>query len=80
MVLEIDLVTLGGWSVKNPDGSDRFIHPHAGPLPKTELLEWPEVEHSPNDPVFVLNKYFSSGTLKKMAKKILKNLNEEIGK
>ena len=43
MVVEVDLVTLGGWYVDNPDGSKRFIHPHAVPLPKTNLLEWPEV-------------------------------------
>ncbi len=77
-VVEVDLVTLGGWYVKNSDGSDRFIHPHAGPLPKTEILEWPEVEHSANDPVFVLNKYFPTKLLKKMADSILKKLNKEI--
>ncbi len=77
-VLEVYLCTLGGWNVKNPDGSDRFIHPHAGPLPKTQLTEWPEVEHSNNDPVFVLSKYFSFDKLKKMSRDILKKINEEI--
>lgn len=77
-VLEVDLVTLGGWNVKNPDGSDRFIHPHSGPLPKTELAEWPELEHSPCDPVFVLHEHFSPDELKTMAQGILKTLKEEI--
>lgn len=79
-VLEVDLVTLGGWYVEangNPQG--RFIHPHAGPLPKTELVEWPEVEHTANDPVFVLHQYFSSETLKSTAEEILKGLKAEIG-
>ncbi len=78
VLLEVDLVTLGGWSVKNPDGSDRFIHPHSGPLPKTELAEWPELERSVNDPVFVLQKYFSPETLKSMAREILAGLKGEI--
>ncbi len=78
-VVEVELVTLGGWNVKNPDNTERFIHPHAGPLPKTELAEWPEVEHSANDPVFVLHKHFSSDTLKAMAQEILKGLKAEIG-
>ena len=78
MVLEVDLVTLGGWYVDNADGSKRFIHPHAGPLPKTAIAEWPEVEHSENDPVFVLSKHFSSDKLKKMSIDILKKINKEI--
>lgn len=77
-VLEVYLCTLGGWHVDNPDGGKRFIHPHAGPLSKTAIAEWPEVEHSESDPVFVLNKYFPSDTLKKMANVILKELNKEI--
>ncbi len=77
-ILEVYLCTLGGWYVDNPDGSKRFIHPHAGPLSKTQITEWPELEHSANDPVFALQKYFSSDSLKKMAENILKNLNKEI--
>ena len=79
-VLEVELVTLGGWHVPvegNPQG--RFIHPHAGPLSKTDLAEWPEVEHSPNDPVFVLHEKFSSETLNVAAKEILEELKKEIG-
>ncbi len=78
-VLEVDIHTLGGWYVEvgsNKEG--RFIHPHAGPLPKTELAEWPEVEHAPNDPVFMLHKHFPSDELKTMAQEILKTLKEEI--
>ncbi|OGZ53130.1 MAG: hypothetical protein A3B25_03270 [Candidatus Ryanbacteria bacterium RIFCSPLOWO2_01_FULL_48_26] len=79
VVLEVYLNTLGGWYVKNADNTDRFIHPHAGPLVKTELAEWPEVEHSTDDPVFALHKHFSSDTLKTMAQEILKTLKAEIG-
>jgi len=79
-VLEVHLTTLGGWYVPVEGSTEgRFIHPHAGPLSKTALTEWPEVEHSANDPVFVLHRYFSSDTLKTTAQEILKALKEEIG-
>ncbi len=80
VVAEVDLDTLGGWYVDVPGSTEkRFIHPHSGPLPKTELAEWPELEHSANDPVFVLHTYFSSDELKAMAQEILKNIKKEIG-
>jgi len=78
-VLEVDLVTLGGWYVDDGKGGWRFIHPHAGPLSKTELVEWPEIEHGPTDPVFVLKEDFSAEELKKMAEEILRGLKLEIG-
>ena len=78
-VLEVDLVTLGGWYVDDGKGGQRFIHPHAGPLSKTELAEWPEVEHGPTDPVFVLKENFLAEELKKMAEEILRDLKSEIG-
>ncbi len=79
IVLEVDLVTLGGWYVDIQNSNEkRFIHPHSGPLIKTELLEWPEVEHSSSDPVFVLREYFSSEDLKTMAEEILQELKLEV--
>ncbi len=80
VVLEISVTTLGGWYVESGGKKNgRFIHPHAGPLPETALAEWPELEHSANDPVFVLHKHFSSDILKTMAQEILKGLKAEIG-
>ncbi len=95
IVLEVDIHTLGGWyvdvagspstgSTGSPQANSgqvqkRFIHPHSGPLTKTELAEWPELEHSANDPVFVLTKHFSPDELKTIAQEILKDLKKEIG-
>lgn len=79
VVVEVDLVTLGGWYVDDGKGGQRFIHPHAGPLTKTNLVEWPEIEHSENDPIFALHKHFSSDTLRTTALEILKNLKTELG-
>ena len=78
-ILEVDLVTLGGWHVKNADGTKgRFINYHAGPAPEIALTEWPEIEHSANDPVFMLQKYFAPEILKTMSREILKNIKKEI--
>lgn len=77
-VLEVMLTTLGGWYVQEGD-KKRFIHPHSGPVMGAELSEWPEMEQSEKDPVFVLRKYFDEDTLKRMAKEILQNLRQEIG-
>ena len=79
-VLEVNIVTLGGWYVEvEGNVKGRYIHPHAGPLSKTNIEEWPEIEHSSTDPVFVLNKHFQKDTLKAAAKKILKDIKAEIG-
>lgn len=79
-VVEVDIVTLGGWHVEvEGNAKGRFIHPHAGPLSKTNIGEWPEIEHSSNDPVFALSKHFQKDTLKAAAKKILKDIRAEIG-
>ncbi len=78
-VLEVNLTTLGGWSVKNPDGSDRFIHPHSGPVSGATLAEWPELEHSKNDPLFVLAQQFTPDVLKKESQKIFASIKKQIG-
>lgn len=79
VVIEVRIMTLGGWYVKNDDGKgDRYVHLHAGPTKAISLAEWPEIESSANDPVFVLQKHFPAEILKTMAKEILKNLEAEI--
>lgn len=78
-VLEVNINTLGGWNVKNPDGTERYMHLHAGQASKTIITDWPELEHSTNDPVFVLQKYFTEDTLKALSSEIFKNIKEEIG-
>ena len=78
IVVEVVLQTLGGWYVKNPDDTERFIHAHAGPVPKIALGEWPELEHSVNDPVFVLRKRFPEEELRTMARDTLAAIKAEI--
>ena len=78
-ILDVAVTTLGGWYVEaggNPEG--RYIHLHAGPTPKISVTEWPEIEHSPADPVFVLQKYFALNDLKTYAGEILRTLKKEI--
>lgn len=79
LVLEVDLMTLGGWHVEEGEAkTKRFIHPHAGALPPVEIKEWPVLEESANDPVFVLKSNFSEDDLKSASKEMLTALNEEI--
>lgn len=63
VVVEVALTTLGGWHVEE-GATRRFIHPHAGPLSKTERSEWPELEAGSGDPLFVLAQRFPLETLK----------------
>jgi len=80
LVLEVDLTTLGGWHVEDAVSKEkRFIHPHAGPLSKTEMAESPAIERTANDPVFVLEKYMSADELKTISREILDNIKKEIG-
>lgn len=79
IVLEVDIATLGGWYVKTEDNTKgRYINYHAGPAPEITLTEWPEIEHSANDPVFVLQEHFAPDTLKTISREIVKTLKEEI--
>jgi len=78
IILDVNLVTLGGWNVKNADGSDRYIHPHSGPIPQTNLMEWAELEHSDNDPLFALTKHFPAETLQAASRELLATIKKEI--
>jgi pyruvate dehydrogenase E1 component alpha subunit len=77
-VLEVDLSTLGGWHVEEGENK-RFVHPHAGPLSKTNVADWPQLEDFVSDPVFVLQKHFAHDVLSKAAQEIMKAVKAEIG-
>jgi len=80
MVLEVKITTLGGWYVEADGRKDgRFIHPHAGPLPETSIDEWPELENSADDPVFVLRENLSASELESLAREVFRKVKEEIG-
>ena len=79
IVVEMELTTLGGWHVEEGEHK-RFIHPHAGPLSKTavtEVSEWPELEHSAEDPVFVLSEHAPAESLKALSRELLSTLQAE---
>ncbi len=77
--IEVHLTTLGHWYLKTDEyPGGKYINYHAGPAPEIKLTEWPLIEASDEDPVFVLLKYFDEGTLRETAGKILQYLNEDI--
>jgi len=77
--IEVELTTLGSWLLKTDNNSSgKFVNYHAGSAPTVNLTEWPLIEESNNDPVFVLKKYFEENMLKGMSCKILESLHEEI--
>jgi len=73
VLIEVELTTLGGWYIQ-----ERFVNYHAGPAPEINLIDWPLIEASNKDPVFVLQKYFKQDLLKEISKEILKSLKQEI--
>ncbi len=78
--IEVELATLGYWYV-NTEGyapPGRFVNYHAGAAPTVNLLEWPLIEESTDDPLFVLKKYFNKDKLKEMSAKILQSLQGEL--
>lgn len=78
--IEVELATLGYWYV-NTEGyapPGRFVNYHAGAAPTVSLAEWPAIEESAGDPLFVLKKYFDEAQLKEASKRILQSLQEEL--
>lgn len=73
VLIEVMLTTLGGWYIEG-----RFVNYHAGPAPEIKLTDWPLIENSAKDPIFMLEKYFNQNLIKETSKEILKNLKQEI--
>ncbi len=79
VLVEVELTTLGGFYLKTeeyPQG--KFVNYHAGPAQTINLTEWPLIEDSVKDPVFVLRNYFDETFLKEISREILQKLKEEI--
>ena len=79
--IEVVFKTLGDWILKNeehPNG--KYINYHAGPspAPSVELNDWPLIDESDDDPLFVLKNYFKEDELKDISKETLKFLKEDI--
>lgn len=77
--VEVEITTLGGWYVETKDNpKGRFINYHSGPAPKVNLMDWPVLDKSKKDPVYVLKEYFDENVLKKCAGELLSFLQEDI--
>ena len=77
--IEVKLTTLGSWYLKTdeyPNG--KFINYHAGPAPTVNVKDGALIKESQDDPVFVLQKYFSKEEIEEISQNILKKLGEEI--
>ncbi len=77
--LEVEVTTLGSrYLITEEFPEGKFINYHAGPASTVKLTEWPLIENSTADPVFVLQNYFEQDLLKEISHEISRNLMEEI--
>lgn len=79
IVVEVDLKTLGDWrqpTEEFPDG--KYINYHAGPAPTVNVLAWPVLANSDDDPLHVLLNQASETELKREAEAMLANLQREL--
>ena len=77
--IEVKLTTLGSWYLKTEEYlNGKFINYHAGPAPTVNVKDGALMKESLEDPVFVLQKYFSKEEIEEISQNILKKLEEEI--
>lgn len=78
--IEVMVTTLGDWIMKTPEiPNGKFVNYHAGPAPTVEIKDWPLlIKMNEEDPIFVLNKYFSPSVLEEMSKEIRQEITKEI--
>ncbi len=78
-IAEVIVKTLGGWHVLDEGATvPRYINYHAGPATKVQLSDWPVLEESEADPVYVLLKQHSRDWLEELSRTILGKLLSEI--
>lgn len=78
-IIEVKLTTLGYWHMDHVDFPEgKFINYHAGSAPNVYQTEYPLLEDSDNDPLFILKKYLPIDDLKNISKRLAKSLKEEI--
>jgi len=79
VLVEVKLTTLGYWYMEHPDfPNGKFINYHAGPAPEIQEMEYPLIESSINDPLYVLKQYLPMDKLVKISCELAFLLKEEI--
>ena len=79
VLVEVKLTTLGYWYMDHADFPDgKFINYHGGPAPEVQEMEYPLLETSSNDPLFVLKQYLPIDELIKISNELALLLKEEI--
>jgi len=78
--VEVMVTTLGDWKLKTPEFPDgKFVNYHAGPTPSIKIEDWPKpIKNSDDDPMYVLNKYYSDVELQKLAEIVQNDLEKEL--
>jgi TPP-dependent pyruvate/acetoin dehydrogenase alpha subunit len=77
--VEVPLTTLGWWRQKTADFPDgKFINYHAGPSPSVNEQEDPYLVQSSEDPLFVMEKYFTQDKIRQLAAEILATFKKEL--
>jgi len=77
--IEVPLTTLGWWRQNTPEFPEgKFINYHAGPSPSVKEQEDPYLDHSSEDPLFVMEKYFDAKMIRSMASDALSAFKKEL--
>lgn len=78
-IIEVKLTTLGYWHMDHADFPEgKFINYHAGSAPNVYQTEYPLLEDSENDPLFILKKYLPMNDLINISNRLATSLKEEI--
>ena len=79
VIIEVKLTTLGYWYMDHKDFPEgKFINYHAGVAPEVCEAEYPILEDSENDPLFVLKKYLPMDKLITISNELLLTLKKEL--
>ncbi|OUU51925.1 MAG: hypothetical protein CBC25_04375 [Pelagibacteraceae bacterium TMED65] len=81
VVLEVSLNTLGYWTQETPEFPEgKFINYHSGAAPNIKQgisKDFPLIDLSINDPLFVLKQYYTDSTLEALSHKMAQKLEGE---
>lgn len=78
--VDVRIHTLGGWIKKTSDcPQGRYVNYHAGPAANISADDWPLIESSDADPVFVLVRRFGEARLREAALELAAELAAEAG-